>query len=96
MVKDSTYDRDYGVLTDISEGLNKFFGDTSGRTVSLRTSHGFKKTFNLDISDKLAEDVMHSGMVYSAYNLFSKKGNKIVGLLSLIALIALYQNGKKL
>jgi hypothetical protein len=78
----------------MSEGLNKFFGDTSGRTVSLRTSHGFKKTFGLNISDAMAEDIMHTGMVYSAYNLLSEKGNKVSGFLSLIALIALYQKGK--
>lgn len=94
MTKDATYDRDYGVLTDISEGLNEFFGDESGRTVSLRTSHGFKKTFGLNITDKTAEDIMHSGMIFSAYNLFAEKGNRTVGFLSLIGLIALYQNGK--
>lgn len=94
MKKDSTYDRDYGLLTDVSEEVNEFFGDTSGRTVSLRTSHGFKKTFGLNISDKTAEDLMHAGMIYSARNLFSKNGNRSAGFLSLIALIALYQNGK--
>ncbi len=94
MKKDLTYNRDYGVLTDMSEGLNEFFGDTSGRTVSLRTSHGFKKTFGLNISDETAEDVMHAGMIYSAHNLLSKNGNRGAGFLSLIALIAFYQNGK--
>jgi ABC-type sulfate transport system substrate-binding protein len=94
MKKDSTYDRDYGVLTEVSEEINKFFGDTSGKTVSLRTSHGFKKTFGLSISDKLSEDIMHSTMIFSAYNLFSKRGNKTAGFLSLIGLIALYQNGE--
>jgi len=94
MTKDATYNRDYGVLTNMSEELNRFFGDNSGKTVSLRTSHGFKKTFNLNITDETAEDIVHAGMVFSAYNLFSKKGNRTSGFLSLIALVALYQNGK--
>lgn len=94
MKKDATYNRNYGVLTDVSEGLNEFFGDKSGRTVSLRTSHGFKKSFGLNITDETAEDIMHTGMIFSAYNLFAKNGNKTAGFLSLIGLIALYQNGK--
>ena len=83
----------YGELTKVSENLNSFFGDTSGRTVSRRTAHGFKKTFNLSIHDELAEDIMHSGMLYTAHNLLSKGGNRSAGFLSLVALVALYQNG---
>ena len=94
MVKDASYNRDYGFLTEISEDLNYFFGDTSGKTISLRTSHGLKKTFNLNISDAYAEDLIHAGMITTAYNLFNKNGNRVVGFLSIIALFALYQNGQ--
>lgn len=88
------YNRNYGILTDASKELNEFFGDDSGRTISLRTSHGFKKAFNLDISDETAEDIVHLTMATSAYNLLNKNGNKTIGALSLLALLALYQKGK--
>jgi hypothetical protein len=94
MKKDLTYNRNYGALTEISEGINEMFGDQSGRTVSLRTSHGFKRTFNLDISDAMAEDIVHAGMIFSAYNLMSENGNRTAGFLTLVGLVALYHNGK--
>lgn len=86
--------KEYGVLTEVSEQLNELFGDTSGRTISRRTTHGFKETFDLTIGDDVAEHIMHGGMAFSAYHLFSEFGNRAAGFLSLITLIALYQNGK--
>jgi len=85
---------DYGLLTEASKGLNDFLGDKTGRTVSRRTSHGFKNAFKLDIPDEVAEHVVHGAMIYSANHLFSESGNKTNGLLSALALLALYQIGK--
>lgn len=85
---------DYGILTEASKGVNNFLGDQTRRTVSRRTSHGFKNAFNLDISDETAEHIVHGGMVYSAHHLFSENGNRANGLLSLLALFALYHIGK--
>ena len=42
----TTARRDFGALTDVSKELNQMFGDKSGRTVSMRTTHGFKDAFS--------------------------------------------------
>jgi hypothetical protein len=86
----------YGVLTDISKGLNYTLGDRTGRTVSMRTAQGFKTAFKLDnMSDDDAEDIVHLGMVATAGLLTSKNnGAKAGGLLVLLGLVACYQNGK--
>lgn len=93
--KISTYNRDYGILTDGSKSLNRLFGDKSGRTVSLRTAQGFKTTFKLDtMSDETAEDIVHGGMLLSAGLLASKnQGAKIAGLLLALGLFTAYHNG---
>lgn len=90
------YKRNYGFLTDASKAINEGLGDKSGRTVSMRTAHGFKNTFDLEnMDDDTAEDIVHGGMIASAALLASKnEGAKIGGLLLLIGLVACYQNGK--
>ncbi len=86
----------YGVFTDVSKGLNKFFGDTSGRTVSLRTAHGFKNFFNAkSMDDDTAEFIVHSGMVTATKLLNSKKEtDNSSGVLLSLALFVFYQAGK--
>lgn len=89
--------RNYGLLTDASKTINEALGDKTGRTVSMRTAHGFKNTFNLNetIDDNTAEDIVHTGMLASAALLTNKSdGAKIVGALLLLGLIGCYQNGK--
>ncbi|MFZ5551873.1 MAG: hypothetical protein ACOZCO_02065 [Bacteroidota bacterium] len=89
--------RNYGILTDASKAINEALGDKTGRTVSMRTAHGFKNSFELNDSmdDETAEDIVHGGMVASALLLCSKnEGAKIGGLLLLLSLVACYQNGK--
>lgn len=87
---------DYGVLTDMSKSLNELFGDSSGRTVSRRTTHGFKQAFNIkELSDDNAEHIVHGAMISSGLLLTSKNNNsKIFGLLLLAGLVACYQIGK--
>lgn len=47
-----------------SEVLNDRLGDESGRSVCLRTTHGFKIMFGLDdMSDKNAERIVHGVML---------------------------------
>lgn len=86
----------YGVLTDVSKGLNQFFGDTSGRTVSLRTAHGFKNFFNSkSMEDDAAEFIVHGGMVAATKLLNSKKETeRSSGLMLSLALFVFYQAGK--
>lgn len=86
----------YGVLTEISKGINKIVGDQSGRTVSRRTAQGLKKTFELHHqSDEQAEEIAHAAMVATGVCLTSKYDDvKIVGGLLTIALVAFYQNGR--
>jgi hypothetical protein len=86
----------YGVLTDVSKGLNQFFGDTSGRTVSLRTAHGFKSFFNAkNMDDDAAEFIIHGGMVAATKLLNSKKEtDKSNGFMLSMALFLFYQAGK--
>jgi hypothetical protein len=91
----STYNRDYGILTEGSKSLNKLFGDYSGKTVSIRTARGFKKAFRLkNMSDETAEDIVHGGMIITAGLLSSRnQGAKVAGLLLALGLFTAYQNG---
>ncbi len=88
--------RNYGVLSTASKSANYFLGDKTDISVSLRTAHGFKKTFNLtEMHDDVAEDIVHGGMVALGLLLFSKNNiGKASGLLLIAALIGFYQNGK--
>jgi len=88
--------RDFGTLTDISRDLNQMFGDESGRTVSVRTTHGFKDAFNLKtMHDEDAEDLIHGLMALTPI-LLSRKSDtaNAVGILLLAGLIGCYLNGK--
>lgn len=88
----------YGVLTDVSKGINEAFGDKSGRTVSRRTAHGFKRSFKKsNMHDDDAEFIVHGAMVTSGALLKSKSsGAQAAGLLLLFGLFACYQDGKLL
>lgn len=95
---DST--RNYGVLTDISKGLNLMLGDRSDRTVSMRTAHGLKKAVSApDMHDDTAEDIAHLGMIGAGLILNAggyKKNNFLLVLLFflLIGLFVCYHLGK--
>lgn len=86
----------YGVLTDVSKGLNQFFGDNTGRTVSTRTAHGFKNFFNAkSMDDDAAEFIVHGGMVAATKLLNSKKEtDRSNGFMLSMALFVFYQAGK--
>lgn len=86
----------YGVLTDVSKGLNQFFGDNSGRTVSLRTAHGFKNFFNAkSMDDDTAEFIVHGGMVAATTLLNSKnETDRSSGVMLSLTLFVFYQVGK--
>lgn len=86
----------YGVVTDISKELNQFFGDSSGRTVSRRTAHGFKSFFNANnMNDDTAEFIVHGGMIAAGRLLNSKnETGKSNGFLLSMALFLCYQAGK--
>lgn len=86
----------YGVLTDVSKGLNQFFGDNTGRTVSTRTAHGFKNFFNAkSMEDDAAEFIVHGGMVAATKLLNSKKEtDRSNGVMLSLALFVFYQAGK--
>lgn len=91
---------DYGVLGDISKGINcSIFGDCSGSTISRRTTKGFKKTFNLsdmNISDQGAEHIVHGLMIGTVASFASnKKNSTLTGLLLLAGLTFMYHNKKK-
>lgn len=88
----STSTRNYGMLTDISKGINYRLGDRSGRTVSMRTAHGLKALTNSSMSDDVAEDVTHLMMIGVAGILISSNGRKNQGLLvlSVLLLMALF------
>jgi len=92
----NTVKRNYGVLTDTSKTINEILGDRSGRTVSMRTAQGFKKTIKLsEMSDNTAEDIVHTGMVASGALLISKNPKaKVAGLFLLLGLISFYQYGR--
>lgn len=88
----------YGIWTEVSKEINASLGDKSGRTVSRRTTHGFKNALNLsnnEITDENAEHLMHCAMISSAALLVNKNnGAKIAGLIILAGLVGLYQAGK--
>ena len=86
----------YGALTDLSKALNEMFGDSTGRTVSNRTAHGFKQVFNSPGMDEdTAEAIVHTGMAGAALLLRSPdEGHRATGLLLTLGLFICYQNGK--
>lgn len=88
----------YGALTEVSRGLNSLLGDNSGRTVSRRTTHGFKRSFNLsdqDISDTNAEHIVHGAMISTGTLIASKnEGSRVAGILLLASLFLFYQAGE--
>ena len=86
---------DYGILTDWSKTGNKILGDETGRTISRRTGHGFKKLLAPEIDDKTAEDIVHL-LMFSTLILFLMKNKKTFtfGMILLIVLIIFYQIGK--
>jgi hypothetical protein len=86
----------YGLLTDVSKSVNELFGDTTDRSVSLRTAQGFKRMFNCkSMDDDAAEFIVHSGMVVAYNQLNSKdKNNNGTGALLALGLFLCYQNGK--
>ena len=90
--------RNFGGLTDLSKDINHALGDRSGKSVSVRTAHGFKRAFNLsdnDMHDNTAEDIVHAGMLASGALLSAKSdGAKVGGLFLLLALFACYHNGR--
>lgn len=90
-----TYDRNYGLLTEASKDLNVLLGDSTGRTVSMRTAHGLKSTLNSpSMSEATAEDIVHGGMILSAGMLLSKNKNSLLtGILIVLGLILLYKKG---
>lgn len=87
----------YGLFTDVSKSLNMFFGDTSGRTVSMRTAHGFKNIFNCQqMDDDDAEHIVHAGMGTAYLLLKSKNENEHAsGIILSIILLCCYQSGNK-
>lgn len=86
----------YGVLSDVSKGLNQFFGDNTARTVSNRTANGFKNFFNAkSMDDDAAEFIVHGGMVAATKLLNSKKETDMSnGFMLSMALFVFYQAGK--
>lgn len=94
---DNNYEIDYGILSDVSKGINcNLFGDCSGSTISRRTTKGFKKAFSLDdtnISDQNAEHIVHAAMIGTAACLTAKKETRTLGgFLLLASLVFFYQN----
>lgn len=90
--------REFGALTNLSKDLNQMFGDQSGRTVSMRTTHGFKDAFNLQtMDDNEAEDLVHGLMVLTPVLLNQKNETaNAIGVFLLAGLIGSYLNGKYL
>ena len=88
--------RDFGILTSMSKDVNQMFGDDSGRTVSNRTSQGFKDAFNLsNMQDNDAEDLVHGLMILTPVLLSQKSETaNAIGILLLASLIGSYLNGK--
>ena len=89
-------ERDYGILSEVSKAINNTLGDETGRSVSMRTAQGFKKSFNLnDMHEDTAEDIVHLGMVATLALAKSKNDNaKLLGLLLGIGLTVCYWNGE--
>ncbi len=86
----------YGIITDVSKSLNQFLGDETGRTVSVRTAHGFKNVFNCpEMDEDAAEFIVHTGMA-AAYSLLKseKDSENGAGLMLSLGLLLCYQSGK--
>jgi hypothetical protein len=88
--------RNFGVSTEFSKNLNEFFGDETGRSVSMRTAHGFKLAFNFhEMNDETAEDIVHVAMVAVPPLLKSKSDElNVVGILLILGLVGCYINGR--
>jgi len=88
-------EKNYGLPSDMSRAANKFLGDDSGRSISLRTAHGLKKSLDLNISDDAAVNLTHAGMLATGLLMASKNSALRTGGLCLLGgFVALYQNGK--
>ena len=89
--------RNYGILSEVSKTINYTLGDRSGRSVSMRTAHGFKKAINAkNMHEDDAEDIVHAGMIATAYLIQNKNENaKLIGLLLGLGLTACYINGEQ-
>lgn len=88
--------RNFGTITEVSKSINEFFGDNSGRTVSLRTAHGLKNLFKAhEMGEDTAEDIVHAGMIATGTMLRSKDENtKATGAFLSLVLFCCYQAGK--
>ena len=92
--------RNFGVLTDISKGINYSLGDRSDRTVSMRTAHGLKRALNQpEMHDDTAEDIAHFGMIGAALILFTGAGRRnnfllAIAVLLIVGLIICYHLGR--
>ena len=78
----------YGVLTDISKGMNSFFGDSSGRTVSRRTTHGFMSIFKIEESSEEKSE-FHIHLIMIACLFLAAMKNKVANIFAFILLICL-------
>jgi hypothetical protein len=89
-------DINYGLFTEISKGLNYALGDSTGRSISRRTTHGLQSMLNIeDFDDALVEHVVHGSMFLSAALVTSEnKNSNIFGWLIIVFLIICYWNGK--
>jgi len=88
--------RNFGAITDVSAELNNLFGDDTGRSISLRTAHGFKNAFSLDnLDDNAAEDIVHGFMLLTPV-LLSRKNDaaNAIGIVLLAGLLGCYLAGK--
>ncbi len=92
------HQNNYGVLTEVSKGINRSLGDTSERTVSRRTAHGLKNTTGVyQMDDDAAEVIIHLGMILSGLLLcLSIKDRRLLigAAILIVILILLYQAGK--
>lgn len=88
--------KNFGVWTELSKSVNRFFGDNSGRTVSRRTAQGMKEVFNRhDINDRSAEKITHVGMIATLGMILSRnKDVRNLGFIMLFVLIGVYLIGK--
>lgn len=86
----------YGKWGVLSELINcNLLGDCSGSTISRRTTKGFKKAFNLNMSDQMAEHIIHGLMVFVFYTLVLKQEKQIgLGLVLLFTLAIFYSIGE--
>lgn len=80
---------------DNSRFINALVGDKTGRTISLRTGQGVKKSLNLNISDREAVDITHTAMLAGGLLLCSKNTTtKNIGLGIGATLFLAYHAGK--